>query len=227
MGGTEFIFGSTYVLIMFGGVLLAGAGGVASWLQKRRARLALMSDTEGGQCIACSSAETVELHPDAWRCPSCGYEQGAGWQRRRDERRLEKLMQLSPEEASKRAQAALLDARLMLTGAVATFDRPIIASRNPNHRNNDWEVNPDLLTAVGDARTAHKGLQEAGMLDTDVAKALEKAGFSFSEPFPDTDPLFDGTWRSTIESCARKTKVDVESWRVAAVSAARSLGLDA
>lgn len=175
-------------LVIFG---LGAAVTVARGLSGYRMRAALDEDLAGDACIACSGTTLVEQHPDALLCGDCGYEQGPGWERRREAAHLEGLASLTADEAQAHARRLLQDARLALLSATGPMRRPVV--QEGSGRNARPIINPDLLDAAQDIEQCWKNLQEAALVDPGVATALATAGFVASTTPPDCGGLYDVT----------------------------------
>lgn len=180
---------SELAILCWVAALLSSVPITAAWSfyrQRRRQQILDEQDLSAGCCIACEAEALDEIHEEAWRCRACGYEQGPGWERRRQAVHLERLVALSPEKAQAHAHAALRDARLALLGAAVPLRMPVIVEGSGNNKREF--LNPDLLDAAGDIEQSWKRLQEALLIDTEVADALEQVGFDSSAP--DCDGLY-------------------------------------
>jgi hypothetical protein len=204
---------------------LLGLGSLVVWIRKQRkySRLYGGDDNIDGAepCLACGHQPLVEVHADAYRCPSCQYEQGPGWQRRRDEKRLEELMMMGPEEAAAVARAKLQEARSMTLAAAPTLERPITRTDR-----NEFDVAPGLLDAVGLVVSAWTEVQEASMLDSDVRAALLQNGFDATAPAPDTGRIVEPWTEGNIKAQARWLRQEAMVLRGAVEATMERLAID-
>lgn len=171
-------------------------------------------------CIACGHAPVEEVHPDAWRCPSCGYEQGPGWQRRADVAELEALLQLSPAEARAQVLAWLEEVALLLSSAEGPLANPVLVvseGRSGGH----VEINSGLNAAEGYLREAHKLLERAALIDDEARAHL--AGARLEKGLPPTDGLCVRS-PDEVEATASVLAVVGRRWKVAANETRIALG---
>jgi hypothetical protein len=175
-------------------MLFAGASTI-KWIitARRHARMRHAQEDidESEPCLGCGRSPLDEIHRDAYRCPACQYEQGPGWQRRVDQQRLEELMMLPPEEASKLARGKLREARTMLLAAGPALSKPIATTNK-----NDFDIAPGLLDAVGQVVTAWTQVQESSMVDNEIRQCLQNHGFDATAPPPDIGQIME-PWTET------------------------------
>lgn len=177
--------GWAYICVIYGSAMaFLGMTFYAGRRSLQRRSRALAEQIDSARCIACDEPALTEVHPEAWRCGMCDYEQGPGWERRREAAHLEQLVSLGPDAARAHAHAALRDAHLELLAALSPLEHPVIVEGHGRHRT--VQLNPDLIGSVGVITSAWKSLSEARLVDEETGQAL-----SALAPMPPCDGLYD------------------------------------
>ena len=91
-----------------------------AWVVLRRGPREIPLD--GSVCVACEKPGVVSIGPDAYRCPSCGYEGGRGMPALLRAQEKKEVSLFSPEERAAKARALRAEARRILTAAAAELD---------------------------------------------------------------------------------------------------------
>ncbi|MCA9491567.1 MAG: hypothetical protein H6736_22370 [Alphaproteobacteria bacterium] len=140
-------------------------------------------------CVACGGRDLIQRYPVAWVCTDCGYEQGDGWEHRRQAQHLEQLAALPPEKARERARTQLLDAHLAMLASLTPLQRPVVTEGSGRER--QLVINPEILDAARNLTEAFDGIREAALLWPEAGEALRAAQFPTDGRRPDFGALYD------------------------------------